>query len=286
MTKNDFDADRFKEGQRIQWDGVAAGWEKWWETLEKMSQGVTDKLIQMADVKPDQNVLDIATGIGEPALTVARKVGDNGSVIATDQSPKMLSLARRRADAAGITNVTFLEIDAENMDFEEDDFDAVVCRWGLMFMPNLDTVLSSIRRFITPGGKFATSVWDLPVRIPFFSLAVHILQEMFQVPPPPPGTPTVSGLADGVIEEKMAKAGFKNIQTVSLTLNFEMEAADDYVQLMKDIAAPLNAMLANQTPEQRDSFWKTLADTAAQKYPGSKGGVLIPSVSLCVSAER
>lgn len=286
MTKNDFDADRFKEGQRVQWDGVAAGWEKWWETLEKMSQGVTEKLIQMAEVKPDQNVLDIATGIGEPALTVARKVGDNGSVIATDQSPEMLSLARRRADAAGITNVTFLEIDAENMDFEEDDFDAVVCRWGLMFMPNLDIVLSSIRRFITPGGKFATSVWDVPAKIPFFSLAVHILQEMFQVSPPPPGTPTVSGLADGVIEEKMAKAGFKNIQTVALTLKFEMAKADDYVQMMKDIAAPLNAMLANQKPEQRDLFWKTLADTAAQKYPGSNGGVLIPSVSLCVSAER
>lgn len=286
MSTNSFDSINYKVGQRQQWDSVAVGWEKWWATLEQISQSVSDRLIQLADIQPNQQVLDIATGIGEPALTIAQRVGDGGKVVATDQSPQMLSIAQDRANKLRLTNVVFQESDAEDMNFSEGDFDAIVCRWGLMFLPNLGIALSSIHRMLVPNGKFAASVWDTSPKIPFFSFAVQTLQQMFQVPPPPPGAPTMSGLAEGAIEDKMAQVGFTNIQMEELTVNFEFSSAEEYTQLMKDIAAPLIAMLAKQSPEQQIEYWQTLEEAATQKYATPSGGVLLPSISLCVVGQR
>lgn len=286
MSTSSFDSNNYKAGQRQQWDNVAAGWGKWWETLERISQRVSERLIHLADIQPNQRVLDIATGIGEPALTIAQRVGDGGMVVATDQSPEMLSIARNRASALGLTNVVFQELDVEEMNFPDGHFDAIVCRWGLMFLPNLEIVLRSIHQALVPNGKFASAVWEVPARIPFFSLAVQTLQQMFQVPSPLPGTPTMSGLAGGVIEDKMTQAGFTDIRTEEVTLAFEFSSAGEYVQMMKDVAAPLRVMLSERTPKQQAEYWQTLEQTAAQKYGTPNGGVLLPSTSLCVVGER
>jgi ubiquinone/menaquinone biosynthesis C-methylase UbiE len=102
MSRPGFGSNQFKISQRKSWDGVAAGWQAWWKTIEKGGQKVSDKLFGLAAIKPRQKVLDIATGIGEPAVTAARTVGDKGHVTATDISrnvgyrkrePKMCSTA-------------------------------------------------------------------------------------------------------------------------------------------------------------------------------------------------
>lgn len=286
MAANSFDSDKFKDGQRQHWDSVAAGWKKWWETMEQFSQIVTNSLTELADIKPDQQVLDIATGIGEPALTVAKLVGDNGKVIATDMSSQMLTIARDRANRLGLHNVEFQESDAEKLDFPESHFDAIVCRWGLMFLPDVETTLNSVLRMLVPDGKFATAVWDVPENIPFFSFAVQTLLQMFDVPMPPPEAPTVSGLAGGAIEKNMANAGFTDIRTETITVNFEFSSAGKYAELMKDIAAPLRIMLANQSPEEKDEYWRTLEESTARKFATQNGGVLLPSISISVVGQR
>ena len=286
MGTNSFDSDKFKDGQRQHWDSVAVGWKKWWETIEQFAQIVTNSLTELADIKPDQQVLDIATGIGEPALSVAKLVGENGRVTATDMSSQMLSIARDRAGRLGLHNVEFQESDAEKLDFPESHFDAIVCRWGLMFLPDVETTLKSALRMLVPDGKFATAVWDVPENIPFFSFAVQTLLQMFDVPMPPPEAPTVSGLAGGAIEENMANAGFTDIRTETITVNFEFSSAGEYTELMKDIAAPLRIMLANQSPEETDEYWRTLEESTAQKFATQNGGVLLPSISISVVGQR
>ena len=64
-----FDPNQFKMGQRQSWDSVAQGWRTWWEPIEKGSQKLSNRLVELAEIKPGQRVLDIATGIGEPAMT-------------------------------------------------------------------------------------------------------------------------------------------------------------------------------------------------------------------------
>lgn len=74
---------------------VAEGWQKWWKTFEQHAQTVNERLVELAEIKQGDKVLDIATGIGEPAITAARKVGINGHVLATDISPQMLRLQNK-----------------------------------------------------------------------------------------------------------------------------------------------------------------------------------------------
>ncbi|MGI0042649.1 MAG: class I SAM-dependent methyltransferase, partial [Nitrososphaeraceae archaeon] len=92
---SNIDPSQFKQGQRESWDSVAAEWQKWWKTTETAAEKVSRRLIELAEIKPGSKVLDIATGIGEPAITAAKKVGNGGQVLATDISPQMLSIAKQ-----------------------------------------------------------------------------------------------------------------------------------------------------------------------------------------------
>jgi len=153
------DPKQLKDEQRRDWDAAAAGWKKWWPLFERSAQHVSDRLVELAGVGIGARVLDIATGNGEPALTAARRVGPGGRVIATDQSVGMLTIARERAAALGVANVEFREIDGESLAIPESDFDAVLCRWGLMFMPDVKGALIGIHQRLRAGGRLATSVW-------------------------------------------------------------------------------------------------------------------------------
>lgn len=105
------DPDQFKESQRQSWDSVSKGWQTWWKNIENGAQNVSDRLVELAHIKPGNKILDIATGIGEPAITGAKRVGSSGHVMAADLSPGMLSIAKQRAASLGLENI---------MEFKED----------------------------------------------------------------------------------------------------------------------------------------------------------------------
>ena len=127
------DSEQYKEGQRQGWDSVADGWQKWWKTTETACEKVSRRLIELAEIKRGSTVLDIATGIGEPAITAAaNQVGNSGHVLATDISSQMLSIAKQRAISLGLQQVVeFKEDDAETIDLSASTFNAVLCRWGI-----------------------------------------------------------------------------------------------------------------------------------------------------------
>ena len=96
------DSKKYKEAERQSWDSVANNWQKWWRTIEIGAEKVSRRLIELAEIKLGSRVLDIATGIGEPAITTAIQIGNNGHILATDISPQMLSVAKQRAISLGL----------------------------------------------------------------------------------------------------------------------------------------------------------------------------------------
>ena len=137
---------------------LPAGWQTWWETIERGAQKVSDKIVELAEIKPGDKVLDIATGIGEPAVTAARRVKPNGKVLAIDISPQMLLIAKTRAKLLGLDGVMeFRENDGESIDFPDSTakFDAILSRWGLMFFPNLSATLVKIREMLVTNGRLS-----------------------------------------------------------------------------------------------------------------------------------
>lgn len=286
MASPQFDPAAFKAQQREQWSNAARGWRKHWSSFEKAAQPLSDRLMQLAHVGPGKRVLDIATGIGEPAVTAAKLVGPTGEVVAVDQAPQMLALARERAQEAGLHTVEFVEGDAETVALPSDSFDAVVCRWGLMFFPDLVGTLKRLRSSLVPGGRLAAAVWGPPERTPMISLPFAVLSRELGLPPTAPSGPSLHTLSDpSTLEQMVREAGFTDVRSESFTVTWTFASLDDLMDHLRDISAPIRTMMATQSLERQAELWGKLAD-AMMPFAGADGTIRLPNEALIVSGQR
>jgi enediyne biosynthesis protein CalE5 len=283
-----FDPNQFKISQRQSWDSVAQAWKTWWEPIEKGAQALSSRLVQLAEIKPGQRVLDIATGIGEPAMTAAKIVGSSGHIIATDISARMLAIAKERAMSIGMQDITeFKECDAENIDFPDSFFDAALCRWGLMLLPNLDAALSKIYRSIISGRRFAAAVWSVPHKVPIISLASNIISEQLQIPASPPSIPNPFSLADAnKLETSLIEAGFSDVRSETIAVRFEFTSGEDYSHYCQAVSTAARIALSKETEERKEKIWKRIAEAAVQSYGVGNGLVRMDNESICVVGTR
>ena len=278
------DTHQYKEGQRQSWDCVAAEWQRWWKTTETAAEEVSRWLISHAEIKPGSKVLDIATGIGEPAISAAKKVGNSGHVLATDISPQMLSIAKQRAISLGLQDVIeFKEGDSETIDLPNSIFNAVLCRWGLMFLPDLKTGLSNIHKSLVDGGRLAAAVWASPDKVPFIALALNTVMKETNNPQPPPGTPGPFNLSDEyILKDSFIKLGFTDITIERVNVVFDFDSAEDYSNFVHGTAAPIRSMLANETQERREEILKAIAESAGKYADNNTGTVKLSNEALCI----
>ncbi len=143
-------AEEFKAAQKAGWNNVAPGWRKWWAMFEDGAQRLSDRLVELAEIKPYHRVLDIATGIGEPALTAAKKMRPNGQVIGTDISSEMVTIARERAKEVRLDTITIFEdIDPESYPYPSSSFNAVTSRWGTYVLAKSDAYFAENSRLLS-----------------------------------------------------------------------------------------------------------------------------------------
>lgn len=285
MTNSRFSKNQFKIDQAKNWDSVALGWQKWWKVFERGGQKVSDKLVELAGVESGQRVLDIATGIGEPALTACRKVGASGYVLATDISPEMLAIGKERARNAGLNNIEFKEGDAATIVLPHSSFDSALCRWGLMFLPNLSTTLKNIQRSLVSGGRFATAVWAEPTKVPQLNIAMSIVRQCLQLPLSPTETQGPFSLSDfDKLKNFLHQAEFNDIKCVKIQVTFEFDSAEDYVRFTQDIAAPVSMMLASETEEKKSEIWNIVTEKVKSAYAKNNGRVMLDNEAMCVVA--
>jgi len=282
MSDQNPDDLKIKGQQKAAWDDSAEGWKRWWPTFERAAQVVNDRLVALAAVRAGNRVLDIATGSGEPALTAARAVGQSGRVVAVDMSPGMLAIARERIDAAGLTNVDLVESDVESMSLKPHSFDAVLCRWGLMFMPDLDGVVRAMHLALKPGGHFATAVWSVADKVPMLGLARDAIQRITGITPPP-NAPGPMKLADtSILERALAAAGFRDVTIERLIVTFEFPSPDAFADFRGQIGgtrATLSKMPADVARQVRDAVV-----AAAREYATDAGVVRLSNEAICFGA--
>jgi enediyne biosynthesis protein CalE5 len=291
-----FDPNQYKSAQRQGWDNAASGWKYWWQVIEKGAQKINDRLIDLAEVKQGDNVLDLATGIGEPAITAAKKlVGSQGHVLAVDISPQMLSIARQRSASLGLQNIIeFKESDIESLQLQPLSFDAVLCRWGLMFLPNLDNALKNISNALkNEGGRIAAAVWSSPSKTPFIGFPMGIIIRELEIPDQNISSLSTTtadnrvlgpfSLADEkILKASLQKAGFKDIQIERQNVTFEFASINDYVNHVKDIAAPLKAALDKESTRRQEEIWKMVAKEVKTKFTNSvDNSVIMDNECIC-----
>jgi ubiquinone/menaquinone biosynthesis C-methylase UbiE len=279
--------DEFKAQQRQMWDNAAAGWQAWWETIERGAQKVSDRLVELAEIKSGDKVLDIATGIGEPAVTAARRVKPNGKVIATDISTQMLQIAMTRASSLGLDNMMeFRESDGEKLDLPDSyaakKFDAILSRWGLMFFPNLPAALVRIRDMLIKNGSLSAAVWSAPSKVPLLDLAFATVRKQINAPAPPPGAPGPFALANvEALKQTLSQAGFKDIKTDIFQITFEFESPESFTRMHQQVTAPIHAMLAQHSEEVKKQAWNSITE-AAWQYADSHGRVNLDNEAICI----
>jgi ubiquinone/menaquinone biosynthesis C-methylase UbiE len=213
MNDTSGDPALWKRDLHEQWSNVAQGWQKRWAAFERGAQPLSDRMMELAHVASGHTVLDVATGIGEPAMTAARQVGPRGRVVAIDQAPQMLEVARERMQTAGIQTVEFVEGDAEAVPLPLDSFNAIVCRWGLMFFHNPVGSLARLRTSLVPRGWLAVAVWGEPSQVPIISLPFSVFSRELSQPPAPPSGPNPFALSDptGRLERSIQPSLFDDL---------------------------------------------------------------------------
>jgi enediyne biosynthesis protein CalE5 len=263
MEATQIDAGEFRAGQRRDWGTAAKGWRDWQELIYETTAPVSERLVEMAGIKPGDRVLDIAAGAGEPALTAARVAGPDGQVIATDISPEMLGHGRERAAGAGIDNIEFLETDASSLHFPPDSFDAALSRWGIIFEPQAEAAAARIRSFLKPGARMAISSWGPPDRVPFLGIPMRTVLTRLDLSPPPPGTPgPLSRPTPEAISSVLEGGGFSDVEVDEIELVFEWDSPEDFVRFTREIAPPISALMANHPPEVQDETWAAVVEGA------------------------
>ena len=249
-----FDAAKYKNAQREQWNKDGAAWRRWNPTLDRWYGDVTRQMLDLAWIQPGQRILDIAAGAGEPAVSAAERVGPSGYVLATDISEGVVELALQVARERGLKQIETRAMDGEKLDLPDASFDAVLCRLGLMYMPHPATALREWRRTLRAGGRVAVVVYSTPERNNWGAVPASIIRRRAQLPPPVPGQPGPFSLGGtGVLEDVFRQAGFANPEVRVVPVPHRMGSSAEYVRLAREAFGGFNAMMAHLSPQERES---------------------------------
>jgi SAM-dependent methyltransferase len=270
--------DEMRYHAQMEWNAAAPGWKKYGKDILKWMGPVSDQLIRSTGITSGHTVLDVATGAGQPALTIAKVVGPNGRVVGVDLSPEMLEVAKEEAAYQGLTNVVdFQVVEDETLSmFHDNTFDSVVCRNGLMFMPDPIKALKAFLRVLKPGGKASVTVWGSPDKAPVMEVVMKTISK--HVPDmklPAPGTPggPFSIPSVDILRDYFSIAGFsdfnaeKNEVTVAQT-----DTAEEFWQGMTEVTGFL-VILLSKLPEEKKLAIKNDAIESLHKIFPSGGPV-------------
>ena len=282
------DANTIKQQQRKDWGDAAPAWRKTYDRFRETTAPVTNRMLELAGIGPGMRVLDIACGSGEPAIPAALLVGPSGSVLATDMAPEMVAVARDNAVARGVTNIEFRLVDGEEIDAEPASFDAVTCRWGIMFMPEPVRCLAQARVALKPGGRAVVATWGPPPRNPFLALPMMIARKYYEGPPLPDATAPggVFSFSDhSRLESVFTEAGFRDVGTTEMELPMSIfDSGRDYWEYCREFLGPLRRILGGMPPDVQETIGRDVAEATPQGNPG--GNVSLTGNPLLASATK
>jgi len=276
--------EQIREQQKESWNKFSSGWKKWDDLTMDFLKPVGAEIIRSISPENDQVILDVAGGTGEPGLTIAGML-NGGKVIITDLSQDMLDIARENADQKGIKNVEFKACDVCELPFADNTFDAISCRFGFMFFPDMLLAAQEMVRVLRPGGKIATSVWNVPEKNFWITATMGTINKNMELPAPPPDAPGMFRCAkDGLIADLFSQAGLKNITQKEITGKLNCQTTDTYWIMMTEIAAPIVAALSKADEATKEKIRREVYLAVDQRY--TEGDVVIDSSALVIYGEK
>jgi ubiquinone/menaquinone biosynthesis C-methylase UbiE len=267
------------------WSSVAGAWEANADFIDERGEEVTRQLLQATAPRSGERVLELAAGPGGPAFAAAALVGPRGEVVQSDVSHEMVAIAAARATALGLANVRSRVLDLEYLDEPDASFDVVLCREGLMLVPDPDRAARELRRVLRPGGRFALTVWGPRARNPWLGVVFDAVSAELGVPTPPPGVPNPFSLDDADrLAAVLSAAGLADVEVRELATPYRAATIDEWWERTTALAGPLAQRLAALPPAAASA----LRDRAAAAIAPftTPAGLEIPGVSLLAYGTR
>ena len=264
------DPEVFKRRVREQWDEVAARWHRWTPVMRSQYAPATQLMLDLARLRPGHHVLDVAAGNGYQSIAAARRVGGTGHVLAVDLAAEQLKYAAAAARQAGIQHIETRVMDAEDLELPDASFDAVLCQFGVMFLPNLDRGLHEMRRVLKPG-MWVSLVIFAAGGAPESELAASIVRGHLRAETQTPERLTGRSLgAPGALARRLEGAGFQAAESHELTVPLRLPSTADAMRYLREIHPTLEEMMAPLSADERDTVWRQVHDRLAS-FEGPDG---------------
>jgi ubiquinone/menaquinone biosynthesis C-methylase UbiE len=273
-----------REQQKASWNKFSPGWKKWDDLTMDFLKPMGDEIIRLIKPKNNELILDVAGGTGEPGLTIASMLTE-GKVSITDLAERMLEIARENAMKRGIKNIEIHACDVCELPFDDNTFDAISCRKGFMFFPDMLIAAKEMARVLKPGGRIAASVWNVPEKNFWITAIMGTISRNMELPQLPPGSPGMFRCAeDGFMSDLFSKAGLKNISLYEIAGKLNSKTTDVYWEMMTEIGAPIVAALSSADDELRKKIKSEVYQVVSEKYPD--GNVIMESSAIVIYAEK
>ena len=269
----------YREYTRTTWNESAGPYVGLMRTLEPFRAEVVKRL----RARHGERILDMGTGPGEPAMTLAREVGPMGHVTGVDLSETMIALAQEKARATGVPNVDFRTMDCSALTLPDSSFDAATCCFGFQIFTGPEAAAREAHRVLKPGGRIGVCVWSTGDKVPLLHALVEPMMELAE--PDETGympTPYETG-GPGEMIRFLAAAGFEAGAESRVQRSVTFRSPDEYLELVLK-GTPLGHSLVEEEPKiQQEILRKTRANLERWTSPA---GVSLPAECVVVSARK
>ena len=238
--------------------------DKWKAKSAVMGKAVTEALVECAAAKPGMQILDLASGTGEPAISLAMQVGPQGQVTALDLSADLLEIAKGRARERGLENFVTQQADAHSLPFADNSFDLATSRFGVMFFREVSLALRELRRVLRTEARACFIVWG-PIDQPYWQSTMSVVHRHVGGPLlPPEGSDPFRFSAPGSLANELRAAGFRDVQEETRTVPWTWPGTpEDVWEQAQAVAVPFRPMLdrvpTNQWPQIHSAVHAAIA---------------------------
>ena len=241
---------------------------------------VSAAMIEQFDLGDGHQHLDIASGTGEPGLSIA-KLSPTGRVVLTDLAAEMLDIAARRAATQSITNIETVTCSADDLPFEDASFDSVSVRFGYMFLPDMAKATAEFARVLKPGGRLCSSVWVRLEDNPWTSIAMGAIASEVELAAPDPDGPNMFRCAApryvGAIYEA---AGLSEVAEWDVGVELVTRSAEQYWEMISEhVSLAVAALKTVDEPARQRIRATAIANVAGFE---SDGEVRVPGCARCI----